>query len=433
MKVLFVHPDLGVGGAERLIVDAALAIKSSDHEVTILTNHYDPSHCFEDTKNLNIITKYASLPRHILGCFHALLAYYKIFLASLWLVFLSGLEFDAVIIDQISVPVCVFKWKKFKVLFYCHYPDQLLCTADKRRNILRRFYRAPLDWLEMKTTGMADVILVNSEFTEQTFRHTFAKLNVKPIDVLYPSLNTQVFDAYLEHFATNDADERRVEELSEHEKELRRENRAEMEKSEGKMYIFLSVNRYERKKDLDLAIRAMRRLKEMMSSDQFGSCHLILAGGYDWRVRENVDHYRELRESAELLNLDESVSFLRSISDRQKVKLLRQAYCLLYTPTNEHFGIVPIEAMYCEKPVIATNTGGPLETIAHGKTGFLVQPLADEFALALNKLVDDRKMYKEMCVAGRSRVIQNFSFLAFQKKLNDVLNRLVTGSNKKLN
>ena len=45
---------------------------------------------------------------------------------------------------------------------------------------------------------------------------------------------------------------------------------------------------------------------------------------------------------------------------------------LLYTPAGEHFGIVPLEAMYCGTPVLAVNSGGPLETVDHGVTGWLV-------------------------------------------------------------
>jgi alpha-1,3/alpha-1,6-mannosyltransferase len=296
MKVLFVHPDLGVGGAERLIIDAALAAKSSGHEVTILTNQYDPAHCFEDTKQLEIITKCARLPRHLFGKFHALLAYTKLLLASLWLIFASGLRFDAVVIDQISLPVCAFKWcTGMRVLFYCHFPDQLLCVYDKRRNWLKRAYRAPINWLEVTTTGMADVILVNSQFTRNVFRDTFKSLHAKEIDVLYPSLNTEVFDAYLNQFSTPGglSTEPVKANGSDHEQQLRRENQAELEKLSGKTHIFLSINRYERKKGLRVAIDAMRRLKEQLKDEEeWSACHLVMAGGYDWRVAENVEHYR---------------------------------------------------------------------------------------------------------------------------------------------
>ena len=41
------------------------------------------------------------------------------------------------------------------MLFYCHFPDQLL---TQRTSVLKRLYRAPIDWLEERTTGMADMV-----------------------------------------------------------------------------------------------------------------------------------------------------------------------------------------------------------------------------------------------------------------------------------
>jgi len=45
---------------------------------------------------------------------------------------------------------------------------------------------------------------------------------------------------------------------------------------------------------------------------------------------------------------------------------------MLYTPENEHFGIVPVEAMYCGCIVLACNSGGPTESIVDAQTGFLL-------------------------------------------------------------
>ena len=157
-----------------------------------------------------------------------------------------------------------------------------------------------------------------------------------------------------------------------------------------------------------------------------------MAGGYDYRVEENVEHFIELKSLAQSLKLENDISFMRSISDKQKVKLLQTAYCLLYTPTNEHFGIVPIEAMYCEKPVIATNTGGPLETIANNSTGYLVEPRAQDFANAMLNLISNPKKQKSFGAMSRQRVIEHFSYLSFQQKLNNVLLNLNDQDLKKI-
>lgn len=47
---------------------------------------------------------------------------------------------------------------------------------------------------------------------------------------------------------------------------------------------------------------------------------------------------------------------------------------LLYTPENEHFGIVPVESMHMGCIVMACNSGGPLESVADKETGFLNPP-----------------------------------------------------------
>jgi glycosyltransferase involved in cell wall biosynthesis len=186
---------------------------------------------------------------------------------------------------------------------------------------------------------MADVILVNSRFTSRVFYETFLSLKDKQIDVLYPSLNTEVFDAVLNEYSNNENEEK----VDDDKNELARSNRQELEKSKGKKFIFLSINRYERKKDLKLAIEAMWALRTQISEAEWKSCHLIMAGGYDKRVTENVEHFAELQSLAESRGLGDHISFMRSISDRQKIHLLRRTFCLIYTPTNEHFGIVPIE------------------------------------------------------------------------------------------
>ena len=142
--------------------------------------------------------------------------------------------------------------------------------------------------------------------------------------------------------------------------------------------IITSLNRYERKKNINLALQAYAMFlnnsnNESTTTNKQDSV-LVIAGGYDERMLENVEHHLELVNLANKLGIIDKVVFLRSISNDQRVLLLQSSDILLYTPANEHFGIVPVEAMWLGAVVIACNSGGPLESIEDGKTGFLRQP-----------------------------------------------------------
>ena len=49
--VLFFHPDLGIGGAERLVIDAAVGLQNRGHKVVIFTSYCDPKHCFDEARD----------------------------------------------------------------------------------------------------------------------------------------------------------------------------------------------------------------------------------------------------------------------------------------------------------------------------------------------------------------------------------------------
>ena len=53
------------------------------------------------------------------------------------------------------IPVLRLSRRRKKVLFYCHFPDQLL---TQRASALKKLYRAPIDWMEERTTGMVDMV-----------------------------------------------------------------------------------------------------------------------------------------------------------------------------------------------------------------------------------------------------------------------------------
>ena len=85
MRVVFLHPDLGIGGAERLVCDAALALKSKGHRVSFLTTYHNPEHCFPETRDGTFpVTVVANwFPRSILGRCRALCMYIRMIIGKL--------------------------------------------------------------------------------------------------------------------------------------------------------------------------------------------------------------------------------------------------------------------------------------------------------------------------------------------------------------
>ncbi|XP_055382902.1 alpha-1,3/1,6-mannosyltransferase ALG2 [Condylostylus longicornis] len=399
VRVLFMHPDLGIGGAERLVVDAALALQHKGHIVSFLTNHHDKSHCFEETRNGSIRVETVGdwLPRKIFGGLYAFCAYFRMVYAAIYtsLIFSRREKIDIIFCDQISMGIPFLRLAKYKpkIIFYCHFPDQLL---SQKGGMIKTAYRTPLNYLEEVTTGRADRVLVNSKFTRNIFRKTFKRLDITP-DVLYPSLNTTFFDDT---------------QVKDDEIDLKLSKDA---------FIYLSINRFERKKNLALAIESFNQLQAVLNPPEWNRCFLIIAGGYDVRVNENIEYFNELEELARELGVANKVIFLKSPSDIEKIYLLKKCSCLIYTPENEHFGIVPLEAMYMTKPVVAANSGGPTETIIHESTGLLCDHNKMAFAKAMIRLIRDRPLLERMGEMGRKRVQQKFSFEAFADKTDCIV------------
>src|SRR5207237_6760059 len=98
----------------------------------------------------------------------------------------------------------------------------------------------------------------------------------------------------------------------------------------------------------------------------------------------------ERRASAGRADGRHDVEFLGRRSNEEVRELYRHA-AVVILPGEEDFGIVPLEAQACGRPVVALARGGALETVVPGETGLLVDELsAEAFADAVADAVDRR-------------------------------------------
>ena len=161
---------------------------------------------------------------------------------------LHDLHPTALLVDQLSagIPLLRFLQPNTRVLFYCHFPDKLLA---KRGGIIKSIYRWPFDWIESWSTGCSDGIVVNSKFTRSVFKEAFPRLSNRTPGVIYPCVDTQA------------GGRESLETLGQ--KPLWK----------GKKLV-LSINRFERKKDIGLAIRAFAQVRLECRA----SSRLVVAG-----------------------------------------------------------------------------------------------------------------------------------------------------------
>jgi phosphatidylinositol alpha-1,6-mannosyltransferase len=94
----------------------------------------------------------------------------------------------------------------------------------------------------------------------------------------------------------------------------------------------------------------------------------------------------------------------------------------------EGFGIVFAEAAACAVPSVAGDSGGAAEAVAHGETGYVVDPTdVDAVTDALARLLDDEELRVALGRTGRRRVEQELSYERLARRLDDALLELERG------
>jgi glycosyltransferase involved in cell wall biosynthesis len=116
----------------------------------------------------------------------------------------------------------------------------------------------------------------------------------------------------------------------------------------------------------------------------------------------------------DVLGLVESLGLrdveLRPVPYAEMPALYEEADIVVYpTVGKEPFGLVPLEAMSCERAVVASISGGIAETVVDGQTGYVVEPGdADALAARLAALLRDPDLARRLGRAGRARVLAAF-------------------------
>lgn len=325
------------GGAERTILEL---LRRSRHDWTVYTNHYDPAGTFPEFAELPIRSLHPVSVKRTIG---------TVARASLTLLTqkldLSGHDSLVVVSEGLgnlvamrsSIPVSCVCLTPLKVV-YDDFSRERFLAGRKRplHSLALNLYRA----FDRYTWGSYERVFCNSE------------------EVRRRLLEARLVGADRLEVAHHGVDADRFRPTGE------------------RQPFFLVPGRIMWQKNAELAIEAWFRFRPRPD----GRLRLVIAGMVDVKSRPYVEQLK--RQAGDRADIE----FIESPSDQELIRLYQTCLAVVFPAMNEDWGLVPLEAMACGKPVLATARGGPLESVVDGESGLLRPDRPEEFARGLAEI-----------------------------------------------
>jgi glycosyltransferase involved in cell wall biosynthesis len=370
MELVLTQPFLHTkGGLERVVLEIA-----KKYNPIIYTYRYMPQNTFDEFKefDIRIIKPKLTIPVSLMNerikwgiqsgeCFYNL-----------------KIKEDYDVLNAHGTPSEWARNKNERMCWYCHSPNReafdLYEWRMKKRNIFGKmmfgssikFYKH----FEFETVPKIESVLTNSINSQIRIRK-YLKREAK---IIHPGVDVNIF------------------------------------KNESYGNYFFYPSRITPEKRFEMVIEAFEKFRK--KNKKYEKYELIIAGSLQKERKEHVQYLEKIKQMK-----NEKVKILTDISEKELIELYKNCLCVLFTPVNEDFGIVPLEAMSCEKPVIAINEGGPKETIVHGETGYLINNV-EEIVEYMIELCEDMNVVEEMGKMARKRIVEEFTWEKFIKKTN---------------
>jgi len=174
----------------------------------------------------------------------------------------------------------------------------------------------------------------------------------------------------------------------------------------------LFVGRFTQQKGLEYLLRALSQMKRPAVIDVVGN------GG-------DSERYRTM---AQELCVSDRVAWHGQLRSDQLAGLYRAATALVVPSIDEGLGLVAVEALLCETPVVAFRSGGLTDIIQDGRTGILVSP-GDSAALAaaLDAVIAEPERARTLGAAGRIYALSTFAPESAAQRYADIYKKVVDG------
>jgi len=183
--------------------------------------------------------------------------------------------------------------------------------------------------------------------------------------------------------------------------------------NKGYEKYFFYPSRIVPEKQFEFAIESFR-----IFSEKHKDWKLII-GGYLSNSNRDKLYFEKIKTLSDGLNIE----FKLNLTENELRELYANCYTVLFTAINEDFGLIPLEAMASEKPIISINDGGPKYTIINGKTGFLINSINEMSNIMIN-LSEHPNIVCEIGKNGRNHVLAHFTTEKFLNEMEHIFKRM---------
>ena len=359
MNIAIVHDWLtNMGGAEQVVIN----FKKICPNAPIYTTFYNPENLDKELRNIDVRTSYLQKKKMITN--------HKKYFPRMPMAFekFDLNKYDVVLSSSSSCAKGVITKPGSIHICYCHTPMRYAWEKrDEYTEGMGKFKKKLVELLlhymriwDLASASRVDYFIANSTEVQKRIKKHYKRDSV----VINPPVRCNLFN-----ISETDGD-----------------------------YYFI-VSRLVKYKRFDLAVKACKELGKK----------LVIIG--DGPERESLE---------KIADGNENIIFLGKQPDSEVKKYMAECKALLY-PGEEDFGIVPVEAQACGRPVKAYGKGGVLDSVIEGKTGVFFKEQSveslKEAILKFEKMKFDKQEIRENAL--------KFDEEVFQKKIREFINEKV--------
>jgi len=371
MKLAIAHPFLRLrGGAERVV------LKIAQHfDAKVYCSIYEPENTFQEFKNVEI---------EVMG--NRLRPLASLLPARVGSAAVAGQQFyfreldDYDVVNAQGTPSEWIRNMNSPVVWYCFSPNReafdLYEWRMRRRNILQKAlywsFMQPYRRIEFSVVPRIEHIFAISRNVQDRIKKYLGRES----EVLMPGVEYENFHA------------------------------GDYEK------YFFYPSRIAPEKNFEMAIEGFKKFRKGHKDWKF-----IIAGTLDRKRGEHVAYYNKIRG---MLGGDGEI--MLDLPTERIVELYSNCFCVLYTPVNEDYGLIPLEAFASSKTCIAVNQAGPTELVRKG-VGYLVNDI-DEMVKRMDYLAEHKDAAEKLGRAARKYVEREFSWGKFLERFEEVCLKL---------